>query len=149
LFVDTLCFVCPVRACRYVCVCVRVCMCICVYNHSAFPIRERSDRITGLDSALGFQEVEAPRISRQSSHEGCNVVSPTHRPPLPPRRYSWYSFLLEAESTPGPQCGPKDYVNEKSHSPRRESNPRPIREYAAYNCPWEETIIFSFNTCMF
>ena len=28
-----------------------------------------------------------------------------HRPSLPPRKYSWYSFLLEAESTPGPQCG--------------------------------------------
>ena len=24
-----------------------------------------------------------------------------------------YSFVLEAESTPGPQCGRKDYVNEK------------------------------------
>jgi hypothetical protein len=23
----------------------------------------------------------------------------THRPPLLPRKYSWYSFLLEAEST--------------------------------------------------
>jgi len=31
-----------------------------------------------------------------------NVVSPRHRPPLPARKYSWYSFLLEAESTPGP-----------------------------------------------
>jgi hypothetical protein len=29
------------------------------------------------------------------------------------RKYSWYSFLLEAESTPGPLCGRKDYVNEK------------------------------------
>jgi hypothetical protein len=28
-----------------------------------------------------------------------------------PRKYSWYSFLLEAESTPGTQCGQKDYVN--------------------------------------
>jgi len=28
------------------------------------------------------------------------VVSLTHRPPLPPRKYTWYSFLLEAESTP-------------------------------------------------
>ena len=27
--------------------------------------------------------------------------------------YSWYSFLLEAESTPGPLCGRKGYVNEK------------------------------------
>jgi len=25
-----------------------------------------------------------------------------HRPPLPPRKYSWYSFLLEIESVPGP-----------------------------------------------
>jgi hypothetical protein len=30
-----------------------------------------------------------------------------------PIKYSWYSFSLEAESTPGPQCGRKDYVNEK------------------------------------
>jgi len=35
-------------------------------------------------------------------HEGGNVVSPMHRPPLCPRKYSWYSFLLEAESNPGP-----------------------------------------------
>ena len=53
------------------------------------------------------------QISRQSAREGGKVVSPTHRPSLPPRNYSWYSFLLETESTPGPQCGQKDYVNEK------------------------------------
>jgi hypothetical protein len=42
------------------------------------------------------------QISRQSAHERDEVVSRTHRPPLPTRKYSWYSFLLEAESTPGP-----------------------------------------------
>ena len=42
------------------------------------------------------------QISRQSAQKGGKVVSPTHRPPLPPRKHSWYSFLLEAESTPGP-----------------------------------------------
>jgi hypothetical protein len=42
------------------------------------------------------------QISRQSVHEGGKVVSPKHRPHLPPRKYSWYSFLLEAESTLGP-----------------------------------------------
>jgi len=42
------------------------------------------------------------RIVRQSTHKGGKVVSPMHRPPLPPRKYSWYSFLLEAEPTPGP-----------------------------------------------
>jgi len=42
------------------------------------------------------------QISRQSTHEGGKVFRPTHRPPLLPRKYSWYSFLSEAESTPGP-----------------------------------------------
>jgi hypothetical protein len=33
---------------------------------------------TGMDRPRGFQEVEGPRISRQSAHEGGKVVSPTH-----------------------------------------------------------------------
>ena len=48
-----------------------------------------------------------------TAQDGGNVVSPTHRPLFIFRKYSWYSFLLETESTPGPQCGRKDYVNEK------------------------------------
>jgi len=56
---------------------------------------------TGLDRPLGLQGVEAPRISRQSAHEGGKVVSPKHRLPLPSGRYSRYSFLLEAKSTEG------------------------------------------------
>ena len=62
--------------------------------------------------ALRFPEVWGSQISRQSAHEGSKVVSPTHRPLLHPRKHSWYSFLLEAESTPGPYCGRKDCVNE-------------------------------------
>jgi len=54
--------------------------------------------------------VQAPRvpgdgesqISRRSAHERGKVVSPTTRPPLPPGKYSWYSFLLKADSIPGP-----------------------------------------------
>jgi len=34
--------------------------------------------------------------------DGGKVVSITHRPFFIPKKYSWYSFLLEAESTPGP-----------------------------------------------
>ena len=50
---------------------------------------------------------EGPRKLRfqdyvTTAQDGVKVVSLTHRPPLPPRKYSWYSFLLEAESTPGP-----------------------------------------------
>ena len=55
-----------------------------------------------LDRTSGFQEVETSRISINSAHEGGKIVSPKHRLPLPPRRYPWYSFLLESESTPGP-----------------------------------------------
>jgi hypothetical protein len=43
------------------------------------------------------------QISRQSAHEDGTVVSHMHQPLLPPMKYSWYSFLLEAESTPQPE----------------------------------------------
>jgi hypothetical protein len=59
------------------------------------------------------------------------VVSPTYRPPLPPTKFSCYSFLLEAESTPGSTCGRKDYVNEKFQWHYRESNPRPSGLYCS------------------
>jgi hypothetical protein len=36
------------------------------------------------------------QISRQLAHEGGKVVSRSHWPPLPPRKYSWYSFLSVA-----------------------------------------------------
>jgi len=42
------------------------------------------------------------QISRQSGQEGGKFVSSVHRPPLVPRKYSWYAFLLETKSTPGP-----------------------------------------------
>jgi hypothetical protein len=37
--------------------------------------------------------------------DGGKVVSLTSRPPFIPKEDSWYTFLIEAESTPGPQCG--------------------------------------------
>jgi len=44
------------------------------------------------------------------AHEGSKVVIPTHRPHLTPRKYSWYSFLVEAESIPEANRGRKDYL---------------------------------------
>jgi len=33
---------------------------------------------------------------------------------LYPRKYSWYSFLLGADSTPGPYCDRKDFMSMKN-----------------------------------
>jgi len=52
--------------------------------------------ITGLERLLGLQDVENSKISRHSAHKDGNIVNLTHQPLLPPRRYPWYSFLLEA-----------------------------------------------------
>jgi hypothetical protein len=65
--------------------------------------------ITDLDRPLGIQEVEASTMSIQSAHEDGEVVNPKHRSSLPPRRYRWYSFLIEADSTPGPVCDWKGF----------------------------------------
>jgi hypothetical protein len=58
---------------------------------------------------IGFWDVEAPTFPVDSRlRDGGKVVSLTRRPsftPPPPQEDIWYSFLLDTESTPGPQCG--------------------------------------------
>jgi hypothetical protein len=49
-------------------------------------------------------------ICRKLAHEGGKFASPMHWLPLPIRRYPYYSFLLEAELTPGPQCHQKEGI---------------------------------------
>jgi hypothetical protein len=64
----------------------------------------------GKAKAVPLQAWVGPEGSRKlrfphymtTAQDGGKVVSLTHRPPLPPRKCSWYSFLLVAESTPGP-----------------------------------------------
>ena len=50
-------------------------------------------------------QVEAFRIIRQSAHEGGEVVSLKHQPPLPHKRYSWYSFILLSQLQGHPVVG--------------------------------------------
>ena len=61
------------------------------------------------------------QISRQSAHEGGKVVSPTHRPTLPPRKYSWCSFLCQPQ---GHSATGMIMSMKKSQWPHRESKPR-------------------------
>ena len=65
---------------------------------------------TGEGKAVPLQAWSGPEGSRKlrfpyfmtTAQDGGKVVRFTHRPPLPPRKCYWYSFLLEADSTPGP-----------------------------------------------
>jgi len=68
---------------------------------------------TRLDGPWGLQEFEVPSFhdNRHMKVEGCQAYAPSA---FTPRRYLWYSYLLAAESTPGPQYSWKDHVNGKS-----------------------------------
>jgi len=68
-------------------------------SHTAIycVLKRKSNPITGLDRPWGSQEAWGSQISRQSAHEVGKVVSPMHRLPLPLTKYSWHSFLSEAE----------------------------------------------------
>ena len=72
----------------------------------------------------GSRKLRFPDYVTMTQDDG-KVVSLTHRPLCTPRKYSWYSFLLEVESTPGRYCDQKDYVNEKFQWHLLESNQRP------------------------
>jgi len=81
------------------------------YNHryrfGHKEVKQKSNPITGLDRPSRFQEVETPRF-QDNWHMKVVRLSAPCTGHLYPRKYSWYSFLLEAESTPGPECGQKD-----------------------------------------
>jgi hypothetical protein len=49
----------------------------------------------------GYRKLRFPDFMT-TAQDGGKVVSLMHRPPFTPRKYTWYSFLLEDKSTPGP-----------------------------------------------
>jgi len=65
----------------------------CLYlNKAGKSIPEQALRVPGSWDS---------QISIQSAHESGKFMSPKHWPLLPSRNYSLYTFLSEAESTPG------------------------------------------------
>jgi hypothetical protein len=70
-------------------------------------------------SRLRFPHFKTVRIWRWLGYQ------PFARAVFIPRIYSWYLLLLGSESTSGPWCGRKDYVNGKLQWHHRESNPQP------------------------
>ena len=74
---------------------------------------------TGHVGPEGSRRVKAPSFRDNSTVKvvGCQTYAPaafTPRSIPDDRKHTWYSFLLEAESTPGPYCDRQDYVMEKN-----------------------------------
>jgi len=67
------------------------------------------DKVKVKGTAVPLQAWSGPEGSRKlrfpdfttMAQNGGKVVSLKHRPHLPRKKYTWYSFLLEVESTPG------------------------------------------------
>jgi hypothetical protein len=57
---------------------------------------------TGLGGPWGCERLRLLHFLENRLSDGGKVVSPSRRPIFTPQEDSWYSFLLEAESTPGP-----------------------------------------------
>ena len=57
--------------------------------------------ITGPKFPEGCTRLRFPDYVTMAQNGG-QVISLTHRPLFTPRKYTWYSFLLEAESNPRP-----------------------------------------------
>ena len=86
--------------------------------------------------AIPLQAWTCPEGSRRLRLPDFKTIGTWIWPPLPLRKYFWYSLLLEAESISGPYWGRKDYVNEKFQWREWKSNQRPsgLQRSASTNC---------------
>jgi hypothetical protein len=55
-----------------------------------------------------YERLRLPHLLDSRLTDGGEVVSIMRLPPFTLQENSWYSFLLEAKSTPGPYCKCKD-----------------------------------------
>ena len=61
----------------------------------------KADPLQAWSGLEGSRKLRFPHFMT-TAQEGGKVVIPTHRPHFAQRKFSWYSFLLQTESTPGP-----------------------------------------------
>jgi hypothetical protein len=65
-------------------------------------VRGKAIPVPGHGGPLGCETLRVKQYLDNLLTDGGKVVSLTLRPPFTPQGGSWYSFLLETESTPGP-----------------------------------------------
>ena len=86
-------------------VCKNICETYVQYMHNICTIyaqyTAKAVPLQACSGPEGYRKLRFPDFMT-TAQDGGKIVSPTHRPSLSPRKYSWYSFLLEAESTPVP-----------------------------------------------
>jgi hypothetical protein len=70
---------------------------------TSLTVKGKAIPVTGREGPYVFETSRLPHYLDNRLTDGGEVVSLTRRPPFTPQKDSWYSFLLEAESTPGPQ----------------------------------------------
>jgi hypothetical protein len=68
----------------------------------------RAIPVTGREGPYDCEMSKLPYLLDNQPTDGGKEVRLTRRPPFTPQEDSWYSFLLEAEMTPGPWCSWKD-----------------------------------------
>jgi hypothetical protein len=71
-----------------------------LYLHS--PICPHGIRVTDREAPQGCETSRLPHLLDSRLTDGGEVVSLTRRPTFTPQEDSWHSFLIDAESTPGP-----------------------------------------------
>jgi hypothetical protein len=71
-------------------------------NRNINKIKGKVIPVTGREGPQGCETSRLPHFLDNRLTDGSEVVSLTHRFLFTSQEDSWYSFLLEAESTPGP-----------------------------------------------
>jgi hypothetical protein len=75
------------------------------YRTNQYSKKGKAIPATGSEDPKSCEMSRLPHFLGNRLTDGGEVVSLTRRPPSTPQKDSWYLFLLEAESIPGPQYG--------------------------------------------